>query len=84
MLMEKPMIEIIPRSNSREPFSRWAPSQEYQLIAICVVVFDGYSLLIFVDVIKNFKLWIHIGKKGIFVNKRSAFLFNQDFWLESL
>lgn len=62
MLMEKSVVELITRSNSGEPFSRRAPSQEYYLIAVCVVIFDGYSLLVLVDVIESCKFRMRIGE----------------------
>lgn len=81
--MEEPMIKLITRSNCREPLSGGTSSQEYQLIAICVVVLDGYSLLVFVDIIKSCKLRLYVGKQGIFVDNRSTFLFHQALWFES-
>ena len=75
MLMEKAMVELIPRAYCREPFSRRTSSQEHQLVAVGVVIFDGYGLLVLVDIIKRCELWIRIGIQGIFVKKRSTFLF---------
>lgn len=80
--MEKSMIELIPRSNSREPFSGRASSQEYQLIAVHVIILDGYSLLVFVDIIESRKFRIYVREQCIFVNKRSALLFRQPLWLK--
>ena len=83
MLMEKAMVELIPRSYRREPFSGRASSQEHQLVAIGVVIFDGYSLLVLIDIVKRCELWNHVGRQGIFVKKRSTFLFQQTLRLES-
>ena len=82
MLMEKAMVKLIPRSYRREPFSGRTSSQEHQLIAVGVVIFDGYSLLVPFDIIKRCELWFHVGRQGIFVNKRSTFLFQQSVRLE--
>ena len=83
MLMEKAMVKLIPRSYRREPFSGRTSSQEHQLVAIGVMIFDGYGLLVLVDIIKRCELWIHVGRQGIFVKKRSTFLFKQFLRLES-
>ena len=66
-MVEKPMIKLIACSNCREPLSGGTSSQEYQLITVCVVVLDGYSLLVFVDIIKSCRLRLYVGKQGIFV-----------------
>lgn len=83
MMMEKTMIKLITRSNCGEPLSGGTSSQEYQLIAICVVVLDGYNLLVVVDIIKSCKLRLYVGKQGIFVNNRSTLLFRQALWFKS-
>ena len=60
MLMEKSMIELIPRSDSREPFGGRAPSQKNNLIAVRMVSFNGYSLLVLVDIIESCELWSRV------------------------
>ena len=77
MLMEKAMVELVPRSYRREPCSGRTSSQEHQLVAVGVVISDGYGLLVLVDIIKRCELWIHVGRQGIFVKKRSTFLLQQ-------
>ena len=81
--MEKAMVELIPRSYRREPFSRRTSSQEHELVAVGVVIFDGYGLLVLVDIIKRRELGIRIGIQGIFVKKRSTLLFQQALRLKS-